>query len=242
MLFFGFFLVAIVAFGLGMGVDRFMVTRAAKKAAQQAAAVPQPQQAAQQPPTAGAGQAAPTPPQKPKDPALTFYETLPKGGKAVLGSGLNPKNEPASAKPAAPAAAPVQPQAQPQMPPPQPAAAPNIARPEPAKQAEATPKPPARKDSSAETPKQPGGDKAKEVAKKAGKGKFAVQVASTRDKKEAETIKARLSDRGFAAYIVESNIQDKGTWYRVRVGRQLEQNEAGSIASAIGKGAMAIPE
>jgi cell division septation protein DedD len=71
---------------------------------------------------------------------------------------------------------------------------------------------------------------------------FAVQVASLSLKSEAETLKNKLAGKGYNAYIAESNQGDKGTWYRVRVGRGLEQDAAKELAGKLGKGAMAIPE
>src|SRR6185369_14337308 len=58
------------------------------------------------------------------------------------------------------------------------------------------------------------------------KGTFAVQTASYQDKHEAEELKARLVAKGHAAYIVESSVPGKGTWYRVRVGKHLEDAAA----------------
>ena len=69
-----------------------------------------------------------------------------------------------------------------------------------------------------------------------------MQVASHKDRKEAEAVRDRLVARGMAAYIVESHLQDKGVWYRVRVGRGLEKSAANELAAKAGKGAMAIPE
>jgi cell division protein FtsN len=69
-----------------------------------------------------------------------------------------------------------------------------------------------------------------------------VQIASLRDRKEAESIKAMLATKGLAAYIVESNLKDKGTWYRVRLGKHLKSAEAASLAAKAGKGAIVTPE
>lgn len=134
-------------------------------------------------------EAVPAPTQPlPKDAPLTFYKTLPAGGKAAIGSGLNPK------KPEAPAAQPAAPAA--------PAAAPA----------------------------------AQETAG------YTVQVASYRDKPEAEAAQAKLTAKGVAAYLVESNLQDKGLWYRLRVGKHLSKEEAASLAAKAGKGAIVLAE
>ncbi|HEY3309364.1 MAG TPA: SPOR domain-containing protein [Desulfuromonadaceae bacterium] len=71
---------------------------------------------------------------------------------------------------------------------------------------------------------------------------FTVQVASYTLKSEAETLKHKLTGKGYNVTIIESNQGDKGTWYRVRIGRKLEQEAAKELAGKIGKGALAIPD
>jgi cell division septation protein DedD len=152
------------------------------------------------------------------DPPLTFYNTLPKGSKAVIGSGINApahQEKRAGAAPAAvphvelktpPAASPVRPQ-------------------------EVVPV-------KAPEEKQPAGG---EKAAPATTG-YLVQVASYKDKREAEEIRDRLVARGIAAYLAESRLKDRGVWFRVRVGKGLNQKEAGELASKLGKGALVLPE
>ena len=165
---------------------------------------------------------------KPPEPSLTFYETLPKGGNAVIGSGLNPlkpvEHAPAKAAPPtaqtpakpAPAAKPAEQT--------EPAVAPREAAKAPAKSPEPAP--------------------AKEAAGKEGdgKGKFVVQIASYNTKKDAEALRDRLAASGIAAHIVESVIPDRGTWYRVRAGRHLDKQAAQELAGKAGKGAIIIAE
>jgi cell division protein FtsN len=69
-----------------------------------------------------------------------------------------------------------------------------------------------------------------------------VQVASFPLKSEAETLKSRLAGKGYNAYIAESHQGDKGTWYRVRVGRRLEADAAKDLAAKLGKSSMVIPD
>jgi cell division protein FtsN len=73
-------------------------------------------------------------------------------------------------------------------------------------------------------------------------GGFTVQVASYSLKSEAESLKSKLANKGYNVAIIESNQGDKGTWYRVRVGRKLEQDAAKELAGKLGKGAMVIPD
>ena len=71
---------------------------------------------------------------------------------------------------------------------------------------------------------------------------FAVQIASYRDKQEAEAAQTKLSGKGVAAYLVESKLPDKGVWYRIRVGKHLSKAEADGLAAKSGKGALVLPE
>lgn len=178
---------------------------------------------------AGVKSAAPAPAPPPDvtgnaggvEPPLTFYNTLPKGGKTVIGSGLNPhkpQEKQPEPKPSPPPAAASQPAGA--------AAAPPVAGREQGGQ---------QKGSGAEAPPA-------EKKPAAGKGKFIVQVASSREKGEAEAIRDRLLAKGAAAYVVESHVADKGVWYRVRVGKGLSQQEAKDAALKVGKEALVIPE
>lgn len=71
---------------------------------------------------------------------------------------------------------------------------------------------------------------------------YTVQVAAFNSAKEAEAAKARLSSKGYSASVVEINLNDKGTWYRVRIGRHLEKEAASEIASRIAGGAKILPD
>lgn len=71
---------------------------------------------------------------------------------------------------------------------------------------------------------------------------FTVQVASYSLKSEAEAMKNKLAAKGYNVTVSESNQGDRGTWYRVRVGRRLEQGAAKELAAKIGKGATVFPE
>jgi cell division protein FtsN len=71
---------------------------------------------------------------------------------------------------------------------------------------------------------------------------FTVQVASYSLKSEAETMRNKLAAKGVNATIIESHLGDKGTWYRVRVGKRLDQDAAKELAEKLGKGAIATPD
>ncbi|AJE03075.1 SPOR domain-containing protein [Geobacter pickeringii] len=241
MVFFGFAVATVGSFALGMMADRLLLKIRPPKALVASAPQTAPSQA---PPPASApltantkAAAAPSPP---AEPSLTFYNTLPKGGKAILGSGINPRNEEARA---------ASPAKHPQSAPP---SSKEQAAPSPVSVKEERGTTPAdgREKKASGTNEQPSGKAQSEPGKEAGakktggnaKGKFAVQYASAKDRKEAEAIKGKLAEKGFAAYIVESSVAGKGTWYRVRVGKQMDQPAASEMATMIGKGAIVVPE
>lgn len=92
-------------------------------------------------------------------------------------------------------------------------------------------------------PSQGGADDVKQPpADKAQQAGYTVQVASYSLRSEAETVKNKLAGKGYNASVVESNQGDKGTWYRVRVGKHLEQDAAKELAGKLGKGALVIPD
>ena len=163
-------------------------------------------QAAQGQPIAVQPQPANPPASTGHEVPLSFYETLQKGNKSIIGSGLNPqKGEGAPAAKAHPT--------------PQPVLQPVKNQPEqPLPQAKATPAP------------------------STGDGKFSVQVASTKERKEAEELVARLVGKGYAAMSAESKVEGKGTWFRVRVGRHLTRPEAEELAARLKSGAVVVQE
>jgi len=67
-------------------------------------------------------------------------------------------------------------------------------------------------------------------------------VASFPQRSGAETLKSKLATKGHQAYIVDSNQGDKCIWYRVRVGKRLEQEAAKELAGKLGKTALFIPD
>jgi cell division protein FtsN len=82
----------------------------------------------------------------------------------------------------------------------------------------------------------------KPAAKLPDNSGLTVQVASFPLKSEAESLKSKLAGKGYSAFIVESHQGDKGTWYRVRVGRRLEADAAKELAAKLGKSSMVIPD
>ena len=226
--FFSIFVAVIIAYTLGL-MTGWLVFRPGKHGAADNTTV--------QNDVKGSGAEAPLPAKeqpaaentgKVKEPMLTFYETLPKGNRELIGSGLN------AAKPGEPQAAKPLPQQKPAAPVKETQAAENQAKAkEPGKTPEKTVEATGEKETAPKGATAKGGE---------GKGRFVVQIASYRQRKEAEELRDRLRSTGVPAYIVESSIPEKGTFYRVRAGRHLDQKGAQDLADKAGKGAMVIPE
>jgi cell division protein FtsN len=79
-------------------------------------------------------------------------------------------------------------------------------------------------------------------AKSAGSAGYLVQVAAFNSSKEAENAKTKLSAKGYSATVVEINLNDKGTWYRVRIGRHLDKEAASEIVNRLGGSAKVLPD
>lgn len=125
---------------------------------------------------------------------LTFYDALPKGDQAPLGSGIN--HPPEEKKPAPDAAAtPASPTAvapAPVKPAPTPAV---TTKPAPAPEPVAAAKP-----------------------APAATGGYVVQVASFPQLADAQALKERLAKKGYQAYAQEADLGPKGVWHRVYIG------------------------
>ncbi len=234
----------LIAFAVGFGSGWFLSERSTKKGFQAAAeqnslenttnrtpvpAQPQPQPAPQSIPQQPEATAPPTAPPMPAaaSPQLSFYKTLPGGQKsAFLGSGINSREE--REKQMLQAAIPS-----------------NVAR---RQQTAAVVAPKAAPEKAAtmekQAPEKPASGEKPATGKPAAKARsgYTVQVASYNSRAEAEAMRSKLAGKGYNVIISESNQGDKGTWYRVRVGRKLEQEAARELAAKIGKGAIATPE
>jgi cell division protein FtsN len=75
-----------------------------------------------------------------------------------------------------------------------------------------------------------------------GKRGYTVQASSYQNRADAEQAKSRLANLGQPVYIVESNVAGKGTWFRVRVGKGLDQATANGLATKVGKTAIVVGE
>jgi cell division septation protein DedD len=57
-------------------------------------------------------------------------------------------------------------------------------------------------------------------------GEYTVQVFSFKDKEDADASAAPMKEKGYPAYVLTSNLGDKGTWHRVRIGSYATQAQA----------------
>jgi len=216
--------------GIGFGSGWILSKRSAKEAfkaamdqqslensPQQAAAPPLPQKQPASPAPGQPGGSVPQPAaggggQSAADPPLSFYKTLPSGQKSTVLGSGINTREDKPAKQPLQAAMPA-----------------NLSKPAPAENDDADQKQP------------PQSAPAKPAARQDSKG-YTVQVASYSLKSEAEAMRGKLTAKGYNVAIVESHLGDKGTWYRVRVGKRLDPDAAKELAGKIGKGAIAIPD
>jgi cell division septation protein DedD len=60
---------------------------------------------------------------------------------------------------------------------------------------------------------------------------YTIQVSSFRSMDQASELKGRLSKKGYAAYVQSVDLNDKGTWHRVRIGNYRDKDGAERIAS-----------
>jgi len=226
------FITAFISLGIGFGSGWMLSQRSAKKgfkaALEQQSLENSPRQAtAQSPPQQPT---IPAPVQQPQavssgslpgatgggqttaDPPLSFYKTLPSGQK---NNAMGSGINPKGDKPAKQ--------------PLQAAMPPNVARPAPPQSDESSQKQP------------PQVAPAKQASRQDSNG-YTVQVASYSLKSEAETLRGKLAAKGYNINVIESHLGDKGTWYRVRIGKRLDPDTAKELAGKLGKGAIAIPD
>ena len=80
----------------------------------------------------------------------------------------------------------------------------------------------------------PDGKKAPETAATSTpKGRYTVQIASYPDRELAEDEVRRMKKMGYAAFVVASEVPDRGTWYRVRLGSFQKKASADKLAREV---------
>jgi len=76
-------------------------------------------------------------------------------------------------------------------------------------------------------------EKAKVTATSEGKlqaGRYTVNIASFRDKRNTDPLMRELEEKGYEVFIEKANIPQKGVWYRVAVGRFPSRRQAQAFA------------
>jgi septal ring-binding cell division protein DamX len=177
---------------------------------------------------------SPTPQATPKDNTaahtkesdLTFYYTLPKGDKGVMGSGINRLHPQVAVKSANQVAAAAQRlktlQQQTQI----------------ADKKENTALADQRKHEATTS----GSEHLTSAKKEAGSESYTIQVAAYHEKSDAQMLMKKLQKIGVSARIEEYEVTGKGRWYRVRAGSKLDKYTASKLASMIGHKAILVPE
>jgi len=64
-------------------------------------------------------------------------------------------------------------------------------------------------------------------------GRYTVNVGSFREQARAERLMRELDGKGYRAFVAKSTVPQKGTWYRVSVGRYSSREEAQAFAQAL---------
>jgi cell division septation protein DedD len=158
-----------------------------------------------------------------REPDLTFYYTLPKGEKGVMGSGINTLHPQPAPKKTLQAAAPVL----------------KVQSPLEQEQKKETAPPAVQREKGSTAA---GTDKPAPAKKDADNATYTVQIAACHDKNDAQELKTNLQKTGISARIEEFSVAGKGIWYRVRTGSRLDRDTANKLAAKIGNNAMLVAE
>ena len=228
-------------YGLGIATG-WVLSRTADKIAENTASPTPPPAVAGKSDRQGAANPSPAPGPVAEggETPLTFFNTLPKGDKEIMGSGINlhqvAKPSPAASTAPQTVAAEQKPQ-QTQNAVKADGTSTSVDK---ARLKHATDGKPAAGAESPSGQKTAGtSDQRKQGPVKTG---YTVQVASYEQKNEADDLKTRLEKQGLSARVVETKVPGKGVRYRVRVGRGMEQDGAQQLAAKLGKNALIIPE
>ncbi|MBS1243260.1 MAG: hypothetical protein H6R44_1015 [Nitrospirae bacterium] len=162
----------------------------------------------------------------PKKEEFTFYKTLTEKGEKTVSIDLKPKQRPEEAAPSkkenAVPAAETKPKQQETPKAPEARAEKTEAKPAVQQTAKAQrPPAPAPKESAATKQTPP------------SKVRYTIQVGSYPEKAMAEEETRNMKKRGYAAFLVASEIPEKGKWYRVRVGSFANRQSAEKLAKEL---------
>ena len=65
------------------------------------------------------------------------------------------------------------------------------------------------------------------------KVRYTIQVSAYPDRSQAEDEVRNMKKRGYAAFVVATDLPDKGTWYRVRIGSFSKRESAEKLAAEL---------
>ncbi|MCK5689979.1 SPOR domain-containing protein [Myxococcota bacterium] len=71
------------------------------------------------------------------------------------------------------------------------------------------------------------------VSQPTGTGEYTIQIAAFQTQGEADAFEASMKRKGYTPYIVVAKINNRGTWYRVRLGRFSDTAEAEKAKSIL---------
>jgi DedD protein len=156
----------------------------------------------------------------PRKEEFTFYKTLTEKGEKTVSIDLKPKQKPDEAAPpkkenAAPVAE-SKPKQQ-----------------EPAKAEKHAAKPAVQQTAKAQHPPAPPPKEPPTAKPAPSKIRYTIQVGSYPEKAMAEDETRNMKKRGYAAFLVATDIPDKGKWYRVRVGSFANKQSAEKLAKEL---------
>ena len=77
--------------------------------------------------------------------------------------------------------------------------------------------------------------KYKPPEKKQTAGPYVIQIASFKDKRKTEVLKAKLSDMGYSPIVDNINLQSRGEWFRVKLMEFATYDDARKVASLVEK-------
>jgi len=159
----------------------------------------------------------------PKKEDFTFYKTLTEKGDKTVSIDLKPKQAPEERAPAKQESAPAPP------------AEPKPKRQDAAKAPEVKVERPEVPAAKQQTPRPLPQIAKKEPAppKSAPTLRYSIQVGSYPEKEMAEEEVRSMKKRGYAAFLVATDIPEKGKWYRVRVGSFANKQSAEKLAKEL---------
>jgi DedD protein len=156
----------------------------------------------------------------PKKEEFTFYKTLTEKGEKTVSIDLKPKQKPdEGAPPKKEHAAPV--------------AESKAKQQEPAKAEKPAAKPVVQHTAKVQHPPTPASKEPPTAKQAPSKIRYTIQVGSYPEKAMAEDETRNMKKRGYAAFLVATDIPEKGKWYRVRVGSFANKQSAEKLAKEL---------